>query len=269
MSHDATDWAIKQRGMKPAAKLVLWHLCFRYNPTNGCFPSQKTLADDCEMSERSIRDQLVVLEKLGLIRKQKRKLKGGTFTSDRYSLAFESDFERSNGKPAAKFANGKNAQSPAANLRRNQRQILPPNTVSEQVIEQVSTRERADVHFLENLKQEIPREDIDKYFDEFWNEIWPNHQRKAGMEDCRKLYFKAVMGKHPKAEQITPQELNNAARAYIGSVRDMEYLKAPFNWLNKTGWEPFVGVGFLDPEQQRYRDIIEANGGTVARKEAG
>jgi hypothetical protein len=31
MSHEATNWAIKQRGLKPTTKIVLWHLCDRFN----------------------------------------------------------------------------------------------------------------------------------------------------------------------------------------------------------------------------------------------
>jgi hypothetical protein len=46
MSHEATNWAIKQRGLKPTAKIVLWHLCDRFNPDYGCFPSQARLAHD-------------------------------------------------------------------------------------------------------------------------------------------------------------------------------------------------------------------------------
>ena len=32
MSHKATVWAIQQRGLKPATKIVLWFLCDRHNP---------------------------------------------------------------------------------------------------------------------------------------------------------------------------------------------------------------------------------------------
>lgn len=72
MSHDATNWAIKVRGLKPAAKIVLWHLADYYNPEHGCFPSQDRLADDCEMSRASINVQLNTLEVSGLIRREKR-----------------------------------------------------------------------------------------------------------------------------------------------------------------------------------------------------
>lgn len=44
MSHRATVWAIQQRGLKPATKIVLWFLCDRHNPDFGCFPTQAILA---------------------------------------------------------------------------------------------------------------------------------------------------------------------------------------------------------------------------------
>ncbi len=47
MSHRATNWAIQQRGLPPATKLVLWHLCDRHNPDYGCFPSQESARCRC------------------------------------------------------------------------------------------------------------------------------------------------------------------------------------------------------------------------------
>ena len=67
MSHAATNWAIQQRGLKPAAKIVLWFLCDRHNPDFGCFPTQARLAEDAEMSISALNDHLATLEKLGLI----------------------------------------------------------------------------------------------------------------------------------------------------------------------------------------------------------
>jgi hypothetical protein len=69
MSHAATNWAIQQRGLKPATKIVLWHLCDRHNPDFGCFPTQVRLAEDAEMSISSLNDHLKKLEELGLIRR--------------------------------------------------------------------------------------------------------------------------------------------------------------------------------------------------------
>ena len=69
MSHEATNWAIKQRGLKPTTKIVLWHLCDRFNPDYGCFPSQARLAHDCEISRATLNRHLDGLEARGLIRR--------------------------------------------------------------------------------------------------------------------------------------------------------------------------------------------------------
>jgi len=93
MSHKATVWAIQQRGLKPATKIVLWFLCDRHNPDFGCFPTQARLADDAEMSISALNEHLAKLEKLRLIhrvrvhdpRTHKRQ-------ATRYILGFEEGF---------------------------------------------------------------------------------------------------------------------------------------------------------------------------------
>lgn len=122
MSHKATNWALQRRGLKPATKLVLFFLADRHNPDYGCFPSQKTLAEDCEMSLRSVRNHLDILEDLGLLTRMHRKTGSGNYTSDRYVLGFEDC-------PAAKSASGKKRHEPAAKSAAHHRQNLPPNPV--------------------------------------------------------------------------------------------------------------------------------------------
>ena len=93
MSHKATVWAIQQRGLKPATKIVLWFLCDRPNPDFGCFPTQERLADDAEMSISALNAHLAKLEELRLIhrvrvhdpRTHKRQ-------ATRYILGFEDGF---------------------------------------------------------------------------------------------------------------------------------------------------------------------------------
>lgn len=93
MSHNATNWAIQQRGLKPATKIVLWHLCDRHNPDLGCFPSQDNLATDCEMSRSSLNDHLKILEEKGLIRRQQRVDKETKkHLPTRYYFTFEAEF---------------------------------------------------------------------------------------------------------------------------------------------------------------------------------
>ncbi|WP_457650857.1 helix-turn-helix domain-containing protein [Profundibacter sp.] len=72
MSHAATNWAIKQRGLKPAAKIVLWHLADCHNGHTGqCNPRQVLLAEMCEMSQSTLNVHLAELEKRGLIKRHR------------------------------------------------------------------------------------------------------------------------------------------------------------------------------------------------------
>ncbi len=93
MSHAATNWAIQQRGLKPTTKIVLWHLCDRFNPDYGCFPSQVQLAYDCEISRATLNRHLDDLEAGGLIRRIRRvDHRTGQQRPTRYLLGFEQGF---------------------------------------------------------------------------------------------------------------------------------------------------------------------------------
>jgi len=93
MSHKATVWAIQQRGLKPATKIVLWFLCDRHNPDFGCFPTQARLADDAEMSVSALNDHLARLEELRLIhRVRSHDPRTHKRQATRYILGFEDGF---------------------------------------------------------------------------------------------------------------------------------------------------------------------------------
>ena len=93
MSHKAAVWALDQRSIKGTTKIVLWHLCDRYNPEHGCFPSQELLAYDCQVSRSGLNNHLGHLERCGLMRRERRidpitKRQMST----RYILGFEDGF---------------------------------------------------------------------------------------------------------------------------------------------------------------------------------
>ena len=93
MSHKATVWAIQQRGLKPATKIVLWFLCDRHNPDFGCFPTQARLADDAEMSVSALNEHLAKLEELRLIhRVRSHDPRTHKRLATRYILGFEDGF---------------------------------------------------------------------------------------------------------------------------------------------------------------------------------
>lgn len=87
MSHYMTALAMKQTGLKPAAKIVLYWLADHFNGETGlCFPSLKKLADECEMDKSTIVRHLKALEEAGLIQRQVRTRVNGSQTSTSYLL---------------------------------------------------------------------------------------------------------------------------------------------------------------------------------------
>ena len=154
MSHNATNWAIKQRGIKPAAKVVLWHLCDRYHPDHGCFPSLDTLAEDCEMSRRSVQDQIEALIEAGLVSVEKMPRQRGQLPRNRYRFSFEnSDDHLGQNLPRAESALGKNEHPPLANSDDHLGQNLPTNPV------RVTTKGTS-------------KENTGPSFEAFWS-VWP------------------------------------------------------------------------------------------------
>jgi Helix-turn-helix domain len=123
VSHKATNWAIQQRGLMPATKLVLWHLCDRHNPDFGCFPSQDQLAADVEISRSTLNVHLEKLEAAGLIRRCRRH-DDDTHRrkSTRYVLGFEDDFDAG---PCPESGHGKE-QKPCPDL--SQSHVRNPDT---------------------------------------------------------------------------------------------------------------------------------------------
>ena len=143
MSHRATNWAIQQRGLAPATKLVLWHLCDRHNPDYGCFPSQDQLAADAEISRASLNVHLDKLEQAGLIRRERRHSEGAhRRQSTRYFLAFEPEFSaqaelpldpknRPDPCPESRHGNG---QKPCPDFAKSHVQNLDTNPVSKEPV---------------------------------------------------------------------------------------------------------------------------------------
>lgn len=131
MSHRATNWAIQQRGLAPATKLILWHLCDRHNPDYGCFPSQDQLAADAEISRASLNTHLDKLEQAGLIRRERR-LDDDTKRqrTTRYLLGFEEEFAP---KPCPEFGHGSTPE-PCPDLAKSRVQNLDTNPVSKEPV---------------------------------------------------------------------------------------------------------------------------------------
>jgi len=159
MSHKATNWAIQQRGLKPATKIVLWHLCDRHNPDFGCFPTQARLAEDAEMSISALNAHLARLEELGLIHRIRvHDARTHKRQATRYILGFEENFPQEptpetgdgfdgeNGVPSAESGHGAISgfsAKPSPDFAQSHLRIPETNPVREPLREPVKEEEGA------------------------------------------------------------------------------------------------------------------------------
>lgn len=222
MSHDATNWAIKQRGLKPAAKIVLWHLCDRFHPDNGCFPSQDTLAADCEMSRSSVNEHLAVLEDARLIRREQRR-DGPTNRqkSTRYRFAFEPDFEAckamENGQsPSPESGHGAvsgNCPEPCPENGQSRVQNPDTNPVREPLTEPGERERGRDPSIGTEGRQEAASKDVQKSVERAFEKAFRDWPSSIG--DSRPAALKAWLALSPAERETGAAE---AAR-YLDAVR--------------------------------------------------
>jgi hypothetical protein len=100
-----TALAMKQKGLKPAAKIVLYWLADHHNSETGaCFPSLAKLANECEMDVATVKRHLVRLEQDGLIKRSQRTRENGSQTSTQYILLLDDNLAQNAPAPSANCA---------------------------------------------------------------------------------------------------------------------------------------------------------------------
>lgn len=277
MSHDATNWAIKQRGIKPALKVVLWNLCDRYHPDNGCFPSQDTLAADCEVPRSTLNVYLGELENMGLIAREQRREKGSNRQErTRYRFPFEPDFPatcaKKPGPESGHGAESRNAGEPSPENGKSRVQNLDSNLVREPVREPVIEREgerEALEGALEPLADERgeTRASMER---DFWRLVkdWPNF---AGMpkEPAKAPWLALTADERAEALARFPDWLSALKR------QGKAHPPAPSTYLREKLWrdipvsaEPAAGPKLAAPYgklwmAERLADLMRPHYGPV------
>jgi hypothetical protein len=99
----ATTWAWQQ-SVKGNAKLVLLALADHCGPDGTCWPGQKHLAEKCSITERSVREQMLSLEKQEMIERTERRRQDGSRTTDLIRLALPEEIRHPTGRKASESA---------------------------------------------------------------------------------------------------------------------------------------------------------------------
>ena len=230
MSHKATNWAISQRGLKPASKLVLWHLADCHNGhTSRCDPSQDRLAYDCEISRASLNNHLNHLEERNLIRRTKRydndnKKQLTTF----YILGFDMPDLQNVAPPVSKNetqeAVSKKTAKPSPKKAESRVQNLDTNLGREPGIEPCAKPRKQPV------------------FDDFWKK----YPRPRNELKTTSLFEAAI------TRGISPEGILRSATSYSieQGENDKKYIAYSDNWLEAERWQDY-------PEAQASTEKID------------
>lgn len=203
MSHYMTALAMRQQGISPAAKIVLYWLAYHHNgETGACFPSHKRLAQVSEMTDRSVRKHLGDLADKGLIEITQRNRDNGSQTSNDYILIL-SDTNIDAGPR-------KNIPTPKENISTHPQKNIPT------------------LNLVSNKLGKEPLYSVQIAFDKFWK-IYP---RKIGKAKAKDAFNKAVI----KVPLLT---IMDAVSEYAHSVqgKDAKFIPHASTWLNHERWD--------------------------------
>lgn len=198
MSHYMTALAMKQRGLKPAAKIVLYWLADHHNgETNRCFPSLARLCECAEMGKTALVGHLDTLENMGLIERVKTKRDDGGWSSTSYILHLKEPLVRKTNNPCSE------SETPLVRKANT-------NLVSNNLGKEPNISAKADDRF-----------------DDFWSIV----PRKVGKGQAKKAWRSAL--KKSDAETII-SAMQEYSRQREG--QDHQFTAHPATWLNGERW---------------------------------
>lgn len=251
MSHEATAWAFKVRGLTAAQFRVLTALADCHNPSYGCFPTQGYLSESCEMSERTVRDTLSSLEERGLIARERKTNEWGHRTGTNYILGHESLPADISGRdePTGNFTSTyrQNHVSPTGNY-------LPVDIEAEPVKEPVTEPVRNPIVPLQVVQGEV--------MDDFAI-FWEAYPRKIARKAAEAAYRRARLRAKP------PDILEGLERAKA-QWRDPQFIPHATTWLNQERWkdEPDKHLQARNSGSGSIDIFIEAAQNVAARRAA-
>jgi Helix-turn-helix domain len=106
----------------PIGTGIYLSLCRHVDSSQKCFPSEKTMADELNIAERTVRKYLKQLEAWNLIVIGKARSEQGKFLHNEYWLVDKSEWKK---KPSANGADGTQDAEPSASDDPNQRHTVP------------------------------------------------------------------------------------------------------------------------------------------------
>lgn len=101
---------------------VYMSLCRHVDSDQKCFPSERLIAEELDITEKTVRNHLRVLEKWNLISIEKRRSPQGKYQHKFYYLIDKTEWRE---KPSVKITDGNESRKPSVSNNQNHRQSLP------------------------------------------------------------------------------------------------------------------------------------------------
>ena len=203
-----TALAMKQKGLRPATKVVLYWIADHHNSETGdCFPSINRLATLCEMSRRSVETHITALEDQGLLKRISQYRDTGGKTANSYLLELTGTLENSDDAQNLRMVCEKAAHGDTQNLRMN-------NLV------------RRNLGNNNNIYMNTTHKTITE-FDQWWD----TYPRKVEKYKAATLFPKIRL-------EVEFDTLIKATKKYAEAVKDKEkkFIPHPTTWLNGRRW---------------------------------
>ena len=222
-----TALAMKQQGLRPATKLVLYWIADHHNSETGdCFPSINRLAVLCEMSRRSVETQITALEDQGLLKRISQYRDTGGKTANSYLLELTGTLENLDDAQNLRMVCEKTAHGDTQNLRMN-------NLV------------RRNLGKNKNININTTYQTITEF--EKWWDIYP---RKVEKYKAATLFSKII-------NEVEFDTLIKATEKYAEAVKDIEkkFIPHPTTWLNGRRWNDPLEIPEMDGTKKALEEL--------------
>lgn len=264
MSIHAVAWAIKTRVGDPALKVLLISIANYADENNRAWPSQKRLAYDTEISERSIRRKLVELEELKLISIEARRHPSGEVATSVITLNTSGQFDRKQEPPAkTDSTSGQNRGSPAANKVSASKEE-PSRTIREEEPSDSPSLSLGCTNTQFSLKPCLEvevlseKESAELFFDK---QFWPAYPKRFGSnpkEPAKKKIVAAILKGEKSAEILAGVNRLYTSLERTGKI-GTEFVPMALTWINRKSWkdDPLPAGNGKSKNEKSFFDIAQ------------
>jgi hypothetical protein len=262
VSAEAMAWAKVTSFGSPTRKVVMLVLADYADEHWSCFPGQVRLANETDLSVRSVSRVLADLEAAGWIVREQRRRGDGSRTSDRYTIRRSPRSEQ----PANLSGSDRQPDTvtgptchPAQGSHANVSGHEPPEELPEEPpVENTPAREVTTGNQLALVRDPVaaapPSARNSEGMDLYWRAFWQAYPRKVGKRAAKQAWDKALRRGADAAVIVA------GARRYAADAnRDDQYTAHPTTWLNRDGWEDEA-----EPQRQQRAQALYGAAGTMA-----